>query len=148
MIFGTSKRLNILESKEMEVNLNGVKINGTSSYKYLRVHLDQTLKINKIYKKATRRLNLLRRIRRLTDSSTAEMIYKSVIMPVLGYCGLTFLARSQSYKNRIESIERRARVVIKSNNLTVDLRIPKIDAVVKKGPIHWSLIIYSEMSVM
>ena len=64
-------------------------------------------------------------------------------MPVLGYCGLTFLARSQSYKNRIE-----AGVVVKSNNLTVDLRIPKIDAVVKKGPVHWSLIIYSEMSVM
>ena len=51
---------------------------------------------------------------------------------VFGYCGLTFLARSQSHKNRIESIERRARVVIKSNNLTVDLRIPKIDAVVRK----------------
>ena len=45
---------------------------------------------------------------------------------------MTFLARSQLHKNRIESIERRARVVIKSNNLTVDLRIPKIDAVVRK----------------
>ena len=53
-------------------------------------------------------------------------------MPVFGYCGLIFLARSQSYKNRIESIERRAEVVIKSNNLTVDLRLPKIDTAVKK----------------
>ena len=53
-------------------------------------------------------------------------------MPVFGYCGLIFLARSQSYKNRIESIERRARVVIKSNNQTVDLRIPKIDAIIRK----------------
>ena len=32
MIF-KPKRLNNLESKEMEVNLNGVKINGTTSYK-------------------------------------------------------------------------------------------------------------------
>ena len=45
---------------------------------------------------------------------------------------MTFLTRSQSHKNRIESIERRARVVIKSNNLTVDIRIPKIAAVVRK----------------
>ena len=48
---------------------------------------------------------------------------------------LIFLARPQSYKNRIESIECRARVVIKSNNLTVDpvdLRIPKINAVIRK----------------
>ena len=51
---------------------------------------------------------------------------------VFGYCGLTFLAPSQSHKNRIKSIDRRARVVIKSNSLTVDLRIPKIDAVVRK----------------
>ena len=83
---------------------------------------------NKIYKKAAGRLNLLRRIRDLIDLSTAELIYRTMIMPVFGYCGLIFLARSQAYKNRIESIERRARVVIKSNNQTVDLRIPKIDA--------------------
>ena len=55
-----------------------------------------------------------------------------MIMPVFGYCGLIFLARSQSYKNRIESTERRAGVVIKSHNLTVDLRIPKIEAAIKK----------------
>ena len=136
MTFGTSKRLNKLESREMEINLNGVKVSATSSYKYLGVHLDPTLNFedhfNKIYKKATGQLNLLRRIRGLIDSSTVELIYKTMIMPVFGYCGLTFLARSQSHKNRIESIERRARVVIKSNNLTVDLRIPKIDAVVRK----------------
>ena len=94
MIFGTSKRLNKLESREMEINLNGVKVSATSSYKYLGVHLDPTLNFedhfNKIYKKATGRLNLLRRIRGLIDSSTAELIYKTVIMPVFGYCGLTF----------------------------------------------------------
>ena len=55
MLFGTSKWLNKLESKEMEINLHGVKINGTSSYKYLGVHLVPTLNFedhfNKIYKK-------------------------------------------------------------------------------------------------
>ena len=88
MIFGTSKRLNKLESREMEINWNGVKVSATSSYKYLGVHLDPTLNFedhfNKIYKKATGRLNLLRRIRGLIDSSTAELIYKTMIMPVLG----------------------------------------------------------------
>ena len=58
---------------------------------------------------------------RTTQETTQQKIIRMI-----------FLARSQSYKNRIESIERRARVVIKSNNLTVDLRIPKIDAVIRK----------------
>ena len=53
-------------------------------------------------------------------------------MPVFEYCGLILQARSQSYKNRMERIERRAGVVIMSNNLTVDLAVPKIDAVIKK----------------
>ena len=105
MIFGTSKRLNKLESREMEIILNGVKVSATSSYKYLGAHLDPTLNFedhsNEIYKRATGRLNLLRRVGGLIDSSTAELIYKTMIMPVFGYCGLTFLARSQSHKNRI-----------------------------------------------
>ena len=43
MIFGTSKRVNKLKSKVMEIELNGEKINGASSYKYLGIQLDQTL---------------------------------------------------------------------------------------------------------
>ena len=139
MIFRTSKRLNKLESKEMEIHLNGVKITATSSYKYLGVHLDPTLNFedhfNKIYKKATGRLNLLRRIRGLVDSSTVELIYRTMIMSVFGYCRLIFLAQSQSYKNR-------------QGSQSVDLRISKIDALIKKRACTLVLIIYKERSVM
>ena len=54
-----------------------------------------------------------------------------MIIPMFVNRGLIFLARSRSYQHRIVSFERRD--VIKSNNLTVDLRLPKIDAVIKKG---------------
>ena len=128
MIFGTSKRLNKLETKEM-------KISGTTSYKYHGVHLDQTVNFedhfNTIYKQAAGRSNLLRKIRGLINSSTVELIYGALIKPVFGYRGLIFLARSQSYKNRTEGIERRAGAVITSNNLTVDLCIPNTEAVIK-----------------
>ena len=60
---------------------------GTLSYKYLGVHLDQTLNFSthfdKIYKKATGRLNLLRRIRSAIYSASAEEIYRTMIMPAL-----------------------------------------------------------------
>ena len=75
--------LSKLESKEMEVNLNGVKISGTTSYKYLGIHLDQTLTFeehfNKIYKQTSGRLNLQRKMRGLIHSSTAELIYRTMI---------------------------------------------------------------------
>ena len=79
MIFGTAKRLGKTEKKEMKVEVNGTSIAGTLSYKYLGVHLDQSLNFathfDKIYKKATGRLNLHRRIRSSIDSASAEKIY-------------------------------------------------------------------------
>ena len=60
----------------MEIELNGEKVNRTSNYKYLRIHLDQPLTFedhfSKTYKQAANRLNLLR-IRGFVDSSTAEL---------------------------------------------------------------------------
>ena len=47
--------------------------------------------------------------------------------PVFVYCGLIFLVRPQIYKKRIEYLERRAEIVIKSDNATIVLRIPMID---------------------
>ena len=85
MIFGTAKRLGKAEEKEMKVEVNGRLIAGTLSYKYIGVYLDQTLysatHFDKIYRKATGRLNLLRRIRSFIDSASAEKIYRT------GYCG-------------------------------------------------------------
>ncbi len=72
----------------MEINLNGVKVNGTSSYKYLGVHHDQTPNFedhfDKTQKQAPDRLNLLRKIRGLIASATAGLIYRTIIMPIFG----------------------------------------------------------------
>ena len=100
MIFGTSKRLNKLKARVVEIELNGGEINGTSNYKCLRIHLDQTLTFedhfSKTYKQAASRLNLLQKTRGFVDSSTAELIYRTVVMSIFGYCGLIFLGCYQS----------------------------------------------------
>ena len=132
MIFGTAKRPNKTEKKEMKVEVNGTSIAGTLSYKYLGVHLDQTLNFaihfDKIYKQATGRLNLLRRIRSSIDSASSEKIYRTMIMPVFGYCGSLSLGWSSSYKKRIESLD-----VIRSTRVaSVSLRVLSIEAGVKK----------------
>ena len=137
MIFGTAKRLGKTEKKEMKVEVNGTSIAGTLSYKYLGVHLDQSLNFathfDKIYKKATGRLNLHRRIRSSIDSASAEKIYHTMIMPVFGYCGSLSLGWSSSYKKRIESLECRSLNVIRSTKAaSVSLRVPSIDAGVKQ----------------
>ena len=64
MIFGTSQKL---KNKELNITYRHQSDSKSSSYKYLGVTLDQTLSLSdpvtKTYKKATGRLNLLRRLR-------------------------------------------------------------------------------------
>ena len=87
MIFGTVKRLNALNGRQLALTVNGTLINTTSSYKYLGVNLDSSLNLeshfDKMYKRAAGRFNLLRRIRPLIDKSSAEKIYKAIIQLVL-----------------------------------------------------------------
>ena len=75
MIFGTAKRLNALNGRQLALTVNGTLINTTSSYKYLGVNLDSSLNLeshfDKMYKRATGRFNLLRRIRPSIDKSSA-----------------------------------------------------------------------------
>ena len=43
MLFGTGKRLSLLDGKQLDIHVAGKVINPTTSYKYLGVHLDPTL---------------------------------------------------------------------------------------------------------
>ena len=64
MIFGTAKRLNALNGRQLALTLNETLINTTSSYKYFGVNVDSSLNLeshfDKMYKRAAGRFNLLR----------------------------------------------------------------------------------------
>ena len=46
MLFGTGKRLSTLNDRQMNLECNGSKVNFTSHYKYLGVHLKPSLNMN------------------------------------------------------------------------------------------------------
>ena len=129
MLFGTGKRLNLLQGCQVKLSVNGTPINTTTCYNYLGVHLDPTLNFEthfrKIYKKAAGRVNLLRRIRSNIDSFSAQRIYQSMIMPIFTYCGYISLGWSESRKRMIRSIEARSLAIIspKCSPQNCDLRI-------------------------
>ena len=97
MLFGTSKRLNLLHDRQVNFSVNGSAVN-TTCYNYHGVHLDPTLNFDthfhKIYKKAAGKVNLLRRIRSSIDTFSAQRIYQSMIMPIFTYCGYNSLGWS------------------------------------------------------
>ena len=86
-------------------------------------------KIQKIYKKAAGRVNLLRRIRSSIDTLSAQRIYQSMIMSIYTYCGYTSLAWSESRTSMIRYIEKRSLEIIspKCSRKNCDLRFLIID---------------------
>ena len=109
MLFGTGKRLNLLQGCQVKLSVNGAPINTTTCYKYLGVHLDPTLNFEthfqKIHRKAAGKVNLLWCIRCNIDSFSAQRIYQSMIMPIFTYCGYISLGWSKSRKRMICYIE-------------------------------------------
>ena len=65
-------------------------INNTKTYKYLGLTLNDTLNmsvhVQNTIKKASSRVNLLKKIGSHLDSKTAGLIYNSMILPILTYC--------------------------------------------------------------
>ena len=55
MIFGTAKRLNTLNGRQLALTVNGTLINTTSSYKYLGVNLDSSLNLESHFDKMCKR---------------------------------------------------------------------------------------------
>ena len=119
MLFDTRKRLNLFHGSQLKLLVNGSPINTTTSYKYPGVHLDPTLNFDthfhKVYKKAAGRVNLLRRIRSSIDVFSAQRIYRTMIMPVLTYCGHNSLGWAESRKRVIRCIENRSLKIISRN---------------------------------
>ena len=87
MIFGTSIRLSRLNHPPMKLCYRGVSINLTDSYKYLGISINGTLNMSNHFsialKKASGRVNLLKRVRYFINSETAATINKSMIIPTL-----------------------------------------------------------------
>ena len=46
MLFGTAKRLSGFDDKELNLSVNGSRIDTTTNYKYLGVYLDPTLNLD------------------------------------------------------------------------------------------------------
>ena len=114
MIFGTGKRLS-KTNKHLDVSFRQQQIKNVSEYKYLGNIVDQHLNFNqhfeKVYKKASGRLKLLRRLRSYLTVESAYSIYSMMILPLLTYRSTVKLCHSMTQKKMLKSLERRASTI-------------------------------------
>ena len=113
LLFGTSKKLN---KKELELNYNTHKIHNVNKYKYLGITLDPALNLSEnfdiAYKKASSRLRLMHHLTPYLTSNASITIYKSVVIPILTYCGITNMNLNATQLNKLSMLEGRAKLLI------------------------------------
>ena len=132
MLFGTSNRLTATNAN-LTIRYRNTTVNFTEKYKYLGIILSPTLSMsthfNATYKKVAARIRMLKRIRFFINSDTASKIYRSMIVPVLTYSPLVTMNVNNTEKEKILSLENRARKIISPHN---DVVIPKVLEIVRK----------------
>ena len=108
ILFGTKRKLSSV--KDFSINCNGMKINTSSSVKYLGVTLDNTLSgdsiASNIIKKANGRLKFLYRHSNCLNFKSRKTLTSALIMCYFDYaCSSWYSALSQKYKKQLQIIQ-------------------------------------------
>ena len=124
MLFGTSQKV---KNQSLDISYRFTKITNTTCYKYLGVKLDQNLSLSEhiesVYKKASSRLYLMKRVRPQLTTDAALTLYKTMLIPIFTYCSIITSLYTETVKKRISSFERRTFHIIfnketqKANNV-------------------------------
>jgi len=95
---------------------NGVKINNTTTYKYLGINVDKCVNLNdhfeSTYKKMSGRLRLLSKLRSNLTKKAAQSVYQSMIVPLFLFNSVTNLNYSRTKIAKLDSLRRRAYTII------------------------------------
>lgn len=115
MIFGTGKRLSTTDN-HLDVSYRGQSISNVPQYKYLGNIVDQYLNFNSnfdhVYKKASGRLKLLKRLRHYLTTDSAYYIFTMTVQPILTYRSTVKLLYTNTQQKRLKSLMNRAERIV------------------------------------
>ena len=90
MLITTAQKRSRLEKKEIDLVLNGNKIENVCKQKLLGVHIDRHLswddQVDHVYKMINSKLALLSRIKKYLNLDTRILYFNAYIMPLFDYC--------------------------------------------------------------
>ena len=115
VLFGTAQ--NLRNQPSTEVRIDGQTINKVNRYKYLGVtfdhHMNFSEQLSEVSKKVSQRINMLKRVRINITSATTNIIYNSMIAPMMLYCSPVYL-RLPGVHQKFTKPESRAYKTIKT----------------------------------
>ena len=114
-----------MEKRDVSLYIEGEDIRKSDKIKLLGVHIDENLNftshISDICTKASQKVGVLMRLRKLIPCSAKSVLYKSFILPHLTYCHLVWHFCKSTDSKKLERIQERAlRAVYESSSETYE----------------------------
>ena len=118
MWFGTNS---FNENAEYEnINISDINIERVYSYHYLGVELGSNLTLDKhldsVISKCNHKLYIFRKIRRFISETTAILVYKQTIRPLIEYCSFIFNTGKKVKIDKIDKIQSKCLRIIENCN--------------------------------
>ena len=123
MLITTAQKRSRLEKKEIDLVLNGKKIENVCKQKLLGVHIDQHLswddQVDHVYKMINCKLALLSRIKKYLNLDTRILYFNAYIMPLFDYCITIWGNCSRQNIHRMTKLQKKtARIILNKSSDT------------------------------
>lgn len=119
-------------SKIPIIKLDGLNIEVVVSFKYLGVLIDNKLKfsvhLNACIRNASHKLFMLRKIRNNLNVNTANLIYKTMILPLIEYGNVFLLSCTSIERTKIQRIQNKGLKIVFNRNRFYSTRLLHKDA--------------------
>ena len=150
VLFGMDSRLS---SANFSVSINGFNLNRVAKYKYLGTVIYECLTwkahVKYLLGKAGKRISMLSRTRKIQSLQTADIVYKSFILPILDYCDTVWNCRGAVNLSKLQKLQRQAaRIVMKSNSSDISLEHLKYESLSERREKHACEVRHSHTTVI
>ena len=116
MLLTTAQRLSRMDKKEIDLNINGEKIDNVINHKLLGINIDHYLhweeQIDLVYKKINSKLALLSKIKWYLTLDTRILYFNAYILPMFDYCVTIWGNCSKQNIQRISKLQKKAARII------------------------------------
>ena len=121
MLLTTAQRLSRMDKKEIDLNINGEKIDNVINHKLLGINIDHYLhweeQIDLVYKKINSKLALLSKIKWYLTLDTRILYFNAYILPMFDYCVTIWGNCSKQNIQRISKLQKKAaRIILNKPN--------------------------------
>lgn len=119
MVVGTAMRLSTLQTEELNITVDGTRIQQVETCKLLGVTVDRTLswgdQINNVCRNLSSKLGLIKHLRPVLPANALKSLYSAIVVPVFDYCDVVWGNADDGLMDKIQRMQHRGARILTSS---------------------------------